>query len=107
MPRGSPGKAGSALSGSAFVYSGLPHVKLSECLFTIFFFFLQRKKTIRHSDHLDVFNLSLPYLEEEWEGNLLLSTVFPQHAVTGTSRGGGAEMTAKITRKTSRTNNMN
>lgn len=102
LHRGSPGKAGSALSGSAFVYSGLPHVKLSECLFTIFFF-LQRK-TIRHSDHLDVFNLSLPYLEE---GNLLLLMVFPQHTVTGTTREGGAEMTAKITRKTSRINNMN
>lgn len=70
------------------------------------FFFLQRK-TIRHSDHLDVFNLSLPYLEEEWEGNLLLLMVFPQHTVTGTTREGGAEMTAKITRKTSRINNMN
>lgn len=33
---GSPGKAGSALSGSAFVYSGLPHVKLSEVFFALF-----------------------------------------------------------------------
>lgn len=39
LHRGSPGKAGSALSGSVFVYSGLPHAKLSECFFCHFFSF--------------------------------------------------------------------
>lgn len=52
--RGSPEKAGSALSGSVFVYSGLPHVKLSVS-FCHFF----RGKTIRHLDNLEVCNLSL------------------------------------------------
>lgn len=38
LHRGSPGRARSALCGSAFVYSGLPHVKLSDSLFAIIFF---------------------------------------------------------------------
>lgn len=41
-------------------------------------FFFLRGKTIKHSYHLDVFNLSLLYLEDEWEGELLLFMVFPQ-----------------------------
>lgn len=41
LHRGSPGKAGSALSGSGFVYSGQPHVKLSVGFFAIFFLLRQ------------------------------------------------------------------
>lgn len=40
--QGSPGRAGSALCGSVFVYSGLPHVKLSDSLFAIISFCRQK-----------------------------------------------------------------
>lgn len=74
LHRGSPGKAGSALSGSAFVYSGLPHVKLSECLFAILFSAEAKLLGIRI---IWMFLIFPRCILEEWEGTCYCLWYFP------------------------------
>lgn len=63
------------------------------------FFFLSHAKTIRRSDHLDVFNLPFALSAEGVGGELSLLTVFPHCLIAYSDRKDEIGMAANVTRE--------